>query len=78
MRDQDVHMLTKQPRRHHRQQKKNKEVLGRGGGGELIKVKVTKGCKHARNTESPPVCVVKHTEGYDWACGDILAKFLMG
>lgn len=78
MRDQDVHMLTKQPRRHNRQQKKTKRCWEGVGGRELIKVKVTKGCKHARNTESPPVCVVKHTEGYDWACGDILAKFLMG
>lgn len=41
------------------------------GGWEVIKVKVTKGCKHAGTTESPPVCVVKHTEGYDWACGVI-------
>lgn len=65
-------MLTKQPRRHQNKKKKKTEVLGsfrwRGEGGvrgrgELIKVKVTKGCKHARNRESPPVCVVKHTEG---------------
>lgn len=51
-----------------KQQRGAGKVEGEGGGrsggrGELIKVKVTKGCKHARNRESPPVCVVKHTEG---------------
>lgn len=53
MRDQDVHMLTKLARRLGVAvgSRKTRRCWKWGGGaGDLIKVKVTKGCKHARST----------------------------
>lgn len=60
--------------------RKNRGARKWGGGGELIKAKATKGCKHARNTESPPACVVNTQRGMtglvetfkrnsSWVCG---------
>lgn len=82
MRDQDVHMLTKQLRlfSYHRQQKNKAVQRGRKGRynvrqgvGVLIKFKVTKGCKHTHNTAKVfSLCCRTHTTL--WVpCKDIMS-----